>query len=283
MSIKGMKKDRMKRAAAAAAAAVIAASSVTGCSSSTDYSLTANGKKVNAGVYINYILNEMTTQMYQMYYTGEIQDISECFTKQVEGQDFITYVKDKALESTKEFAAVQAKFDELGLSLSSEDTESIETSISNAWNTQKDFYEYQGVSRESLKQCSELSYKKTALFDHFYSADGTEAVTDETIQQYVNDNYIRYKIVAIPKSTETEEEAKNKENEELKALWEQYIKEAEELDFAGFDKVIGEYDEYKKQKTEENNKKTDELRRGDYRGDLRSSRRDGCRDCRSRR
>ena len=248
----GMKKDRMKRFAAAAAAALVAASSVTGCASSTDYSLTANGKKVNAGVYINYMLSEMTSQMYQMlYYTGEVKKLDECFEKQIDGKDFTAYVKDKALDSTKEFAAIAAKFDELGLSLSEEDAKSIEDSVSNAWSSQKDYYELEGISRESLKMCSEHSYKKDAIFDHYYSENGTDAVSKETMQNYVNDNYVRFKVVAIPKSSETEEEAKNKENEELKALWEQYIKEAESLDFAGFDKIFDEYNAYKEQKQAE--------------------------------
>ena len=251
MIINGMKMDRMKRAAAAAVAALVAAASVTGCASSTDYSLTANGKKVNAGVYINFILSEMSNQMYQMYYSGEITKMEDCFEKQVDGKDFTAYVKDKALDNTKEFAAIAAKFDELGLSLSEDDAKTIETSVSNAWSSQKDYYELEGISRESLKMCSELSYKKNAIFDHYYSENGVEAVSKDQIQQYVNDNYVRYKLLTIPKSSETDEEAKNKENEELKKLWEQYASEAESLDFAGFDKIFDEYDAYKEQKKAE--------------------------------
>ena len=251
MSIKGMRTESLKRVAAAVAAAVMTASTVTGCSSSTDYSMTANGKKINAGVYINFILNEMTNQMYTMYYSGEIKEISEIFDKQVEGKDFITYIKDKALDDTKEYAAVQAKFDELGLSLSDEDVSVLENGVSNAWSTQKDFYEYEGVSRESIKMCSEVSYMKDVLFDHFYAKDGTDAVSDEDIVKYVNDNYLRYKLVTISKSDATDEETRNKENEELKALWEGYISEAGSLDFAGFDQIIDEYAAYQEQKKAE--------------------------------
>ena len=53
---------KMKRAAAAAVAAAVTAGTMAGCSS-TDYALTADGKKVNAGVYISYALSEMTSQM----------------------------------------------------------------------------------------------------------------------------------------------------------------------------------------------------------------------------
>ena len=241
----------MKRASAAIAAAVMAAASVTGCSSSTDYSMTAGGNKVNAGVYINYILNEMSSQMYQLYYSGEITDMKECLDKEIEGENFKTYVKNKALESTKEFAAVQAKFDELGLTLSEDDVQQIEDSVSSAWSSQEDFYKLEGVSRESLKMCYEHTYKKEAIFDHYYMEGGTEPVSDDDVNKFVADNYIRYKLVTIPKSTNEDEEAAKTENEELKTLWEGYIADAESLDFAGFDEIITKYNDYKEAKAAE--------------------------------
>ena len=241
----------MKRASAVLAAAVMAAASVTGCSSSTDYSMTAGGNKVNAGVYINYILNEMSSQMYQLYYSGEITDMKECLDKEIEGENFKTYVKNKALENTKEFAAVQAKFDELGLTLSEEDVQQIEDSVSSAWSSQEDFYKLEGVSRESLKMCYEHTYKKEAIFDHYYMEGGTEPVSDDDVNKFFADNYIRYKLVTIPKSSNEDEEAAKTENEELKTLWEGYIADAENLDFAGFDEIITKYNDYKEAKTAE--------------------------------
>ena len=241
----------MKRASAVLAAAVMAAASVTGCSSSTDYSMTAGGNKVNAGVYINYILNEMSSQMYQLYYSGEITDMKECLDKEIEGENFKTYVKNKALESTKEFAAVQAKFDELGLTLSEEDVQKIEDSVSSAWSSQEDFYKLEGVSRESLKMCYEHTYKKEAIFDHYYMEGGTEPVSDDDVNKFVADNYIRYKLVTIPKSTNEDEEAAKTENEKLQTLWEGYIADAENLDFAGFDEIITKYNDYKEAKAAE--------------------------------
>ena len=254
MKLKGYS---MKRASAVLAAAVMAAASVTGCSSSTDYSMTSNGNKVNAGVYINYILNEMSNQMYKLYYSGEITEMKECLDKDIEGVNFKTYVKDKALESTKEFAAVQAKFDELGLSLSEEDVQQIEDSTSSAWGSQEDFYKLEGISRESLKMCNEHSYKKEAIFDHYYMEGGTEAVPDDDVNKFFADNYIRYKLVTIPKSSNEDEEAAKTENDELKTLWEGYISDAESLDFTGFDEIITKYNEYKDAKAAEESAETE--------------------------
>lgn len=238
---------KMKRAAAAAVAAAVTAGTMAGCSS-TDYALTADGKKVNAGVYISYALSEMTSQMYTMYYGGKVKDLSECFDKQIDGKDFTTYVKDSALEKTKEFATVNAKFDELGLKLSKDDKNTISDNVSSSWDSNGDFYESEGISRESIKQTYEFSFKRSAIFDYYYAEGGKEEVSADDLQTYVNDNYIRYKLVTIPKSTSTDDDTKESENAEIKELVDGYLEEAKDLDFEGFDKIIDEYNAYKEAK-----------------------------------
>lgn len=241
---------KLKQTAAAALALAVAAGSMSGCSS-TDYAMTANGEKVNAGVYINFIMNEMTTQMYTLYYGGEITDMSQCFDKQIDGKDFAAYVKDAALENTKEFAAIKAKFDELGLELSEDDAAEIKDSVSSAWENSGEFYESEGVSKESLTQAYELSYKRQAIFDYYYAEGGIEEVKTDEIQTFVNDNYIRYKSITVAKSTNEDEEAAETENAELKELINGYLAEAEKLDFEGFDAIIDEYDAYKEAQSAE--------------------------------
>ncbi|MGN0632420.1 MAG: hypothetical protein ACI4JW_00975 [Oscillospiraceae bacterium] len=242
---------RLKQAAAFVAAAAVAASSMAGCSSSTDYCATANGEKINAGIYINYLMNEMTNQMYMMYYSGEITEMSQCFDKQVDGKDFKTYCKDAAMENTKKFAAINAKFDELGLELSAEDIDEIKETVASTWDQSGEFFEYEGVSRESLKQYTELSYKQTAIFNYYYEIGGTEEVTAADVTDYVNTNYIRYKKINVSKSIAEDEETQAAENEEARALVDGYLAEAAELSFEDFDKIIDEYAEYQTAKAEE--------------------------------
>jgi hypothetical protein len=170
--------------------------------------------------------------------------MSECFDQEIDGKDFKTYVKDTALENTKEFAAVNAKFDELGLELSEEDLQTISDNVSSAWEYSGDLYEAEGISKDSLTQCYQLSYKRSAIFDYYYAEGGIEEVSDDDIQTYVNENYMRYKCVSIAKSTNEDEDAAAEENEELKTLVDGYLAEAEDLDFAGFDTIIDEYSEY---------------------------------------
>ena len=98
----------MKRAAAALCAAVLAASMLAGCSQ-TDYSMTVSGEKINAGVYINFLLTEMTNQMSTLYYAQKISDPSEALTQNIDGKSFKTYVKEEAIKKTKECGLCRGK------------------------------------------------------------------------------------------------------------------------------------------------------------------------------
>ncbi len=235
-----MKKGLMKRAAAALCAAVLAASMLAGCSQ-TDYSMTVSGEKINAGVYINFLLTEMTNQMYTLYYAQKISDPKEAFSQEIDGKSFKTYVKEEAIKKTKEFAAINAKFDELDLKLTKDQKSEIKDSVNSSWEQAKGFYESEGISKESLKMVTEMTYKRQAIFDYYYEKDGITPVTDDDIQNYLNENFIRFKQIAFSKSFAESEEDAAAENEKLKEKAQSYLEQAKSVDFEGFDELIKQY------------------------------------------
>ncbi len=235
-------KSIMKRTAAALCAAVLAVSMLAGCSQ-TDYSMTAGGEKINAGVYINYLLNEMTSQMYTLYSAQKITDPKDALTQEIDGKNFKTYVKEEAIKQTKEFAAVNAKFDELGLKLSKDDKAAVKDAVNSSWDQSKDFYESEGISKESLTQINEFSYKRTAIFEYYYGEDGIEAVTEDDVKSYLSDNYIRYKQISFSKSLSDDEDTAKTENEEIKATADSYLEQAKAVDYEGFDALIKQHDD----------------------------------------
>ncbi len=243
---------KLKRIAAAVTAAVMVTVSAAGCSD-TDYAMTMGNEKVNAGVYINFLLGEINNQMYTLYYSGQVTDMNKCPDTEIDGKSFTDYVKDTALKDMKEFAAINAKFDEFGLELSDEDKDEIASSVDSAWEQMGEYYEYQGISRESLKMTYEASYKRSAVFDHYYAEGGIEEVTNDDMQKYVNENYIRFKTIAVPKSVLEDETEAAAEDGESMALVNGYLLKAEEMSFEEFDQIIDEYDEYTEQQAAEEN------------------------------
>lgn len=234
-----------KRTAAAFVAAAVAAGSLSSCGDVDRYPMSAGDVNVNPGVYINFVLGELSDQMYALYYSGiELESAEDCFSQNIEGVAFADVVKENALESTMQFMAINKKFDEFGLTLSEEDEAEIQESVDYAWSSNGDMLEYLGVSKDSYKQVAASNYKKDALFEYYFGENGIQAVSDAEAQSYVNENFIRVKMVTYPKSMSQDAAEKEKENKEIEERFQHYLEEAEGMSFEEFDKIIDEHNAY---------------------------------------
>ena len=235
---------KAKKITAALTAALLCTASLTSCSD-TSYVMTA-------GIYIYNELTEMSYQMTMMYYQKGIK--KDYFDQKVDGKAFDEYLSDYALTATKEYAAVVDKFNELGLTLSDEDIKSINDSISSTWDSQGEFYESEGISKESVKLALKGSKMREELFDHYYAEGGEEAVSDDEMVKYLDDNYLRYKSISFAKTkastdssssaTDSSTDSADAANEEAKAKRDEFLEKAQGVSFDDFDSIIDEYNDY---------------------------------------
>lgn len=242
---------KAKKITAALTAALLCTASLTSCSD-TSYVMTAGDSKINAGIYIYNELTEMSYQMTMMYYQKGIK--KDYFNQKVDGKAFDEYLSDYALTATKEYAAVVDKFNELGLTLSDEDIKSINDSISSTWDSQGEFYESEGISKESVKLALKGSKMREELFDHYYAEGGEEAVSDDEMVKYLDDNYLRYKSISFAKTkastdssssaTDSSTDSADAANEEAKAKRDEFLEKAQGVSFDDFDSIIDEYNDY---------------------------------------
>lgn len=245
--------NRLKKICAFCAAAAVTLS-LAGCTD-TSYVMQSGDQKVNAGIYIYNMYSEMSYQMSMMYYTQGITE--NYFDQEVEGKKFADYLSEQALKATKEYVAVVNKFEELGLELTEEETKEISDNVRSTWDSYGDFYESEGISKDSVKLVMRASTMRTKLFDYYYGEGGEEAVSDSDIEIYLNDNYVRYKTIAIAKSTNEDETAAETEDQEKKALRDEYLEKANGVSFEDFDAVIEEYNEYVAAQSQENSVSSD--------------------------
>ena len=217
----------------AALSAVMMTASLFGCSD-TSYIMKADGVEINAGVYLNYATTQLQNQIYTLQQSGVTEDY---LSQKVDDKNLDDYVSDLAMTSTKEFAAINAKFDELKLEIDSETLKDINSNINDTWTQYQDYYEKQGISKETLKEISKVSEKSSLLFDYYYGEDGVEAVSDDDIVAYVEENYLRYKVMSIEKTTDDDGNVTS----DCTETYEEYLKKAQGGDFTRFDEVIDEY------------------------------------------
>ena len=228
---------RFRKAAALIACAVMA-STVSGCAD-TSYSVKYGDETVKAGVYIGYVQTELNNQLYMFSYQGI--ESKDYFSQEIDGVGLSDYVKNNALKDVKEYVAIKKQFEADGLSFSDDELKDISSNVNTSWENMGGLYEYNGVSKESLKEIYRESLMRSMLFNHYYGEGGSEAPSDEDLQKYVNDNYIRYKMIAIYKSSNSDESAAATENEEKLKKRDEYFDKGKDMTFEEFDQLIADY------------------------------------------
>ena len=247
---------------AAFSVASIMAVSMAGCSDMSKI-MTIDGVDVNAGVYINYMLSEYTEQTYSLGNSGSTA--SNYLNQEIENHEgekvkLGDYLPDYAYEQTLDLVAVNKQFDKLKLKFSDEDAEEVNTAVKNYMEGMSEEYlTKQGISKDSVTKFFTAEKQKELLFHYYYGADGEKAITDDAIKDYLNNNYIRYKMISVPRTTEAttaastsvsgettttqsaEEQTKasKKADKEAKSIANKYLKIAKEND--DFDQVISQY------------------------------------------
>ena len=198
-----MTKLNIKKIAALGCAAAMV-SSLTACGEKTTWGAVIDGVQIPAGVFIYYLdtanyeaqqkLNEQTDTSADLSPEGAAAQSSETVTlplysSQIDGVDSKQWIYDRATELMQEYAAVEAKFDEYGLTLSDDDKQSAQVYLDQIWDYAGDYYTSMGVSENSYKSIFLNSSKKQKLFETIYSEGGERAVSDDEIKAYLDENY----------------------------------------------------------------------------------------------
>lgn len=198
-----MTKLNIKKIAALGCAAAMLGS-LTACGEKTTWGAVIDGVQIPAGVFIYYLdtanyeaqqkLNEQTDTSSDLSPEGAAAQSSETVTlplysSQIDGVDSKQWIYDRATELMHEYAAVEAKFDEYGLTLSDDDKQSAQVYLDQIWDYAGDYYTSMGVSENSYKSIFLNSSKKQKLFETIYSEGGERAVSDDEIKTYLDENY----------------------------------------------------------------------------------------------
>ncbi len=247
---------------AAFSVASIMAVSMAGCSDMSKI-MTVDDVDVNAGVYINYMLSEYTEHTYSLGNSGSTA--SNYLNQEIENHEgekvkLGDYLPDYAYEQTLDLVAVNKQFDKLKLKLSDEDAEEVNTAVKNYMeNMSEEYLAKQGISKDSVTKFFTAEKQKELMFHYYYGVDGEKAITDDAIKDYLSNNYIRYKMISVPRTTaattaastsvsgettttqsaEEQTKASKKADKEAKSIANKYLKIAKEND--DFDQVISQY------------------------------------------
>ena len=234
-----------KRIKQAACAALASAVLLSGCSTPA-VAATVDGKEYSTGVYLAYlymIYQETFTNynlyMYQYYGMdpwsqtlsyGEGDD-----AKDMSVEDYIVQVTKDTIIRQK---ALENKLAEYGLEPDPEEAAEIEKQIAQVKN---DDIIKLGFNKESYgEMLRAYSLNERALFYGLYDKGGERAMSEESIREYFEENYLSYKIIEISLTDSNGADLGDEKVEEIREQLEGYLEMYNET--GDFDKVIEQYE-----------------------------------------
>jgi hypothetical protein len=267
--------SNLKRISAVALCAAVAAS-FSGCGNNiagadTTYGAVIDGVKIPAGVFIS-----MQMQAYYdaLYYTEPEEETDEStdseeteeteteavteatddteeeeettttpFTdKVIEGKEVREWINDETTKLMQEYAAIENKFDELGLSFEDNEKEKITVYMDSLWEYYGSSYEDMGISEDSQILIMLNSQKESLIFDYFYGSGGTEEISEADIRNYLTENNARINYIEMELKDGEGNLLKSDGKAEIKEMAEDYIeriKNGEDMNAVG-----NEYEKY---------------------------------------
>ena len=212
--------------AAAACTAVICATSMCGCAQDSGYIGTVEGLDVRNGLYLSCMMkaydNGLTEVQDAKEALGDTSEVTDVFSQTIDGKTASEWIKAETLEHLKRYIAIEKLFNEKGLELSNDEISKISNDISSAWDSAEvdyygigymipvsqiygeefktlgEYYEYIGISEETLKESKLNMVKEDMLFMALYDTDGEFAVTVEEYNTYLTENYAAVKYIELP-------------------------------------------------------------------------------------
>jgi hypothetical protein len=243
-----------------AVTAAVLALSITACGADTTTFGTINGVTIPVGVYLNYqymaysqakgmiadeeaAAAETSAAPVTPDGSAEVTSVSVPFIQQtVEGKNVRDWITDTAIEDVQEFAIIDQKFAELGLSYGDGERESVLNYIDQNWEYFAAELTDLGISRDSYEKVLLNSMKRQEIFLYYYGKGGEREVPDDVIKLYLLENNARIDYIPMELKDGEGNLLKSEGKAERMAMAEDYIARAESGE--DFGTLLAEYNSF---------------------------------------
>lgn len=247
-----MARFNIKKITAVAAAAAVM-SSMTACGENTTWGATIDGSDIPAGIFIYYLqsayysaqskLNEENSASSDAVASADgTTTTAAVFSSQIDGKDAKTWIYDEATKSMQEYAAIEAKFTELGLTITADEKDAAKVYCDQTWDYAGEYYTKMGISEKSYTSIYLNSQKRDKVFKTIYSEGGEYAVSDDEIKTYLDENYAMINYIAMELKDGSGNLLKSDGKAEMMSMAESYVERYKNGE--DFDALNAEYTAY---------------------------------------
>lgn len=214
----------------AATLAVLTVFSLAACHPKDEVAVTIGDYEFTSAYYMcAFIFADMEAQQkaYDLVMSGEVKDIDVTeedylYDVKIDGKEYETWVKDKAIDTLKTIAAYKTLCDKAGVKISAGDKAGAEELAKQEWNQYyKETLYNNGVHESTYIKYRVDDYYSELYFDHLYTKGGEKEVSAEEIKKHLNENYVLCNVIGEDLSQledAQKTEKKNKINDLYKEL-----------------------------------------------------------------
>ena len=165
--------------------------STTACSSDKSWCAKSDRMTVPIGSYIYNLFSAYEDA------ASQVSDTSKSVLDQkVEKKDATTWIREKALNSTKSLFVIDQKMKDMKLSLSAADKSAIKSNTDSFWDQYQSTLEGYGIAKSSYElAATEYEQKYQKVFNATYGKGGTKAVSDSELQNFFEKHYTDFSYI----------------------------------------------------------------------------------------
>lgn len=202
---------KIKTRIAAVAMAAVMAVGFSACSKSYTWVAKSGETEIAPGVYMANMLGAYSNAL-QLAPDAE----TDLLKQTIEDKNASDWIVDKTKETTAQYFAVEQKFDEYGLVLNTDDTNSISQQTDYYWQFLSTLYEDNGISKESLNLVNTNSYKLSMLFEKIYGEGGEKEVSKAELQEVFLNDYVKTTYYVLPLTNSSGEKLSEEEQAKVR-------------------------------------------------------------------
>ena len=162
-----------------------------------------------------------------------------------DGKTVEEYINEYAMNMCEQAVVLDRIYDKVGLEMTAEEKDAVDTQVRNLWNNGKESYEAIGISQESLRKAVLATFKESVVFDAYYEIGGLNGTTEEEIENEFASDYARVKYMTFTFGENIEDAVDSARKDEQLALANSYLERAQAGE--SMDALIEEYNAYLEQ------------------------------------
>ena len=193
-----------------------------GCSTPSSVG-TVGDVEIPSGLYLMLQLNayEQAAQ--------KVEDSKKPILKQtVDETPAKDWIEEKTLQNVQRYAGILSLSQEMNITLAQSDETLIENTLENEWNYYEEYYTKNGIGKETLRAFLESEQKAILLLEQIYGVNGTEPVSEEELNKYIETNYSGISYFSLPLITSDYTIANDEQKEKIREVAKDSISQLEQ-------------------------------------------------------